>query len=169
MTSDYRVLGWCILIAIFMGIGIFIYDALQDYPLCQPKLSRPKKIKQKSKMKPWTIKKNANGQRPTDEFTLPLWADFKPKDFYFAIRWEDDVKMTVVCIVPVEYFDSKNEMLDDSMPIVQYLPNYLEEIVPGMYETDVSPHEVRRNLVEWGFRHNHFFQKFIDTQNGNRV
>lgn len=166
MTSDYQVLGWCILFAIIGMLGVFIYDALQDYPLYHPKPPRPKK--QKPKMKPWTIKKSANGRRPADEFTIPLWADFKPKDFYFAIYWQDDVKMTVVCIAPIEYFDSNNKMFDDSMPIVQYLPNYLEEIVPGMYETDISPHEVRRNLVEWGFKHNHFFQKFIDAQNGNR-
>lgn len=117
-------------------------------------------------MKPWDTQTKA-GKKPTDEFLIPLWADFKPKDFYFAIQWHDDVEATVIYMVPVDYYDLHNKMLNDSMPIVHLLPAYFEETIECIYEADAIPVErVVHDLTSRGFSHNYFFQQYIDKNNG---
>lgn len=117
-------------------------------------------------MKPWDIK--TTGNKPTDDFLVPLWAQFRPKDFYFASQWMDDVGSTLIYIVPSEYFDKFGNMYEDSMPIVHYLPEYLEEILPCVYEAeDIMMYRVEQELKSYGFNHNRWFQKFIDEQGEN--
>src|SRR5258708_6773525 len=120
-------------------------------------------------MKPWDIKGNFDGRGSSDAFTMPLWEKFDPTDFYFALRVESDVNMTIACFVPAEYFDLSGKMFYDSMPITKHIPPYLEEILPGMYEADIPIHEVRRVLLDRGFTYNHFFQKVVDKQEGNKL
>lgn len=112
-------------------------------------------------MKPWQI--HSSGKKVEDSFIVPLWAEFKPRDFYFASQWEDDVKTAVIYLVPREVFDKTGRMFEDSMPIIQHLPEYLEEILCGVYEADGIPqHLVEDDLKLRGFEHNIFFQKFVE-------
>ena len=110
-------------------------------------------------MKPWDID---TSKKPTDDFTIPLWAPFKPSDFYFASSISDGV--VVIYIVPSDFWDKNARTFHDSMPIIQHLPNYLQEIFEGGYEADVGfpLEEISRDLLRRGFSHNHFFQKYID-------
>jgi hypothetical protein len=118
-------------------------------------------------MKPWDIK-STNNKKPSDAFMLPLWAGFRPHNFYFAIKEIDGV--VVVFIVPREYFDKEGLMYDDSMPIVQYLPDYLIETLEGVYEVEGVPFDrVKRDMITRGFNHGHFFQNFIDRSNAKEI
>lgn len=110
-------------------------------------------------MKPWALKTET--RRPDDSFTIPLWAPYKPKDFYFAIIWEDETKTTVVYIVPGDYYDLTGKMFDDSIPIIQYLPSYLEEVSECEYETTKPMTEVQRDMTKLGFMNDHYFQRHI--------
>jgi hypothetical protein len=110
-------------------------------------------------MKPWALKLN---DRADDNFTVPLWEHYKPKDFYFATQWEEDVKSTIVYIVPADYFDVSGKMFSDSMPIVQYLPSYMEEVSECEYECKVPILNVQHDLLMIGFTHNQSFQRYID-------
>ena len=115
-------------------------------------------------MRPWNIK--TNGKKPSDAFMLPLWADFRPHNFYFAIRQVETVVM--VFIVPKEYFDEYGVMYEDSIPIVQYIPNYLIETIECIYEVEgIKLEDVRRDLIARGFSYGHFFQNFVDRSNIN--
>lgn len=111
-------------------------------------------------MKPWEV--HSNNRKPADEFTIPLWAQFKPCDFYFALSISDNA--VIAYIVPAEFWEKTTRIFYDSMPIVHHLPNYLEEIFEGGYEADsnISQAEVSNDLLRLGFSHNHFFQRYID-------
>lgn len=115
-------------------------------------------------MKPWDIK-TANGNRPDDSFMLPLWSGFRPHNFYFAtIGLEENI--TIVFIVPKEYFDEHGVMYEDSIPIVQYIPGYLTETSECIYEVEgVNVDSVRRDMIARGFSYGHFFQNFVNRQN----
>lgn len=119
-------------------------------------------------MKPWTF---YNGKtRPTDAFIIPLWASFKPKDFYIALLWHKETRTTTVYVVPSEFYDRNGCMFEDSIPIVQHLPNYMEEVLEGVYEADNVPIDVvSRDLFKRGFSHNHYFQRFIDGSGRSNV
>jgi hypothetical protein len=110
-------------------------------------------------MRPWLVK--TNNKNVADSFYIPLWAPYKPKDFYFAVIWEEDVKTTIVYIVPADYFDLSGKMFEDSMPILQYLPTYLEEVAECEYETHTPILEVQRDMVKIGFIHHMGFQRYI--------
>jgi hypothetical protein len=110
-------------------------------------------------MKPWEL--NKNNKRVADEFYIPLFDLYKPKDFYFAVIWEEDVKTTIVYIVPADYYDLSGKMYEDSMPIVQHIPPYLEEVSEGEYETHTPILKVQHDMVKAGFVHNMFFQRYI--------
>ena len=111
-------------------------------------------------MKPWEIK--SSGKKPTDAFLIPLWAEFRPKDFYFATSHDEE--STVVYIVPADYYEKFGCMYDDSIPIVQHLPNYLEEIFECVYEAprEMNLDFIHADMLRRGFSHNYFFQQFID-------
>lgn len=113
-------------------------------------------------VKPWEIR---SSKKPSDAFTIPLWAAFKPSDFYFASSLSEDV--VIIYIVPAEHWDRSCKTFHDSMPIVQHLPNYLQEIFEGAYEADegLTTQDVCRDLLRRGFTHNHFFQRYIDQYN----
>lgn len=110
-------------------------------------------------MKPWSIK--SVGKKPADSFIIPLWEPYKPKDFYFAILIVDNI--TIVYIVPSEFYNSTGAMFNDSMPIIQHLPSYLVEILEGVYEVEhVGYNIVKQDLLNKGFVNNDFFQKYIE-------
>lgn len=112
-------------------------------------------------MKPWNISFAHDDKERLDAFTIPLWQEFNHKDFYFAIQYQ--YESTLVFIVPKEYYDDKAVMFDDSMPIVQLLPESLIEIYSGVYETKKSLNDIKRELSEMGFIYDHFFQEFINN------
>lgn len=104
-------------------------------------------------MKPWESNDNKD------------WLDLLPKDFYFALECQNDLKYTIVYIVPVEYYDAHGYMYEHSFPITNILPIYLEEILEGVYETDLSFNFVKKDLVGKGFIHNSYFQAHIENIN----
>ena len=113
-------------------------------------------------MKPWTIK-TFGSKRPDDSFTIPLWNPYKPKDFYFATQWENECNSTIVYIVPKEFYETHSRMYDDSIPIIQHLPNYFEEISEGIYEASrMDEAAVRTDMMFRGFIHDDFFQRWAD-------
>jgi len=116
-------------------------------------------------MKPWHIKLTS-GKKVEDSFIVPLWAPFKPRDFYFAIRniMEEGKTVVVVYIAPREYYDNSGRMFHDSMPILHHLPTYMEETSEGVYEADqgINSHKVQNDFLRLGFEHNHYFQSYID-------
>ena len=113
--------------------------------------------------KPWHVKYLA--QKPSDDFIIPLWKGFKPKDFYFATSWESET--VLVYIVPCDYYISHAELYYDSMPIVHLLPDYLEEISDCIYKTNsISQHLVHKDMLASGFLNNFFLQKYIDQRYG---
>lgn len=116
-------------------------------------------------MYPWDIR-GTGDRKPTDEFTVPLWARFEHKDFYFTSHYQKDTKVTIVYIVPAEYFHKTGLMYDDSMPILHLLPPYLEEIMEGIYETSYNPDYVIHNLSTLGFSRSRHFDNLISRTSG---
>jgi hypothetical protein len=115
-------------------------------------------------MRPWDIS-TMNGKRVSDDFIIPLWKDFRPTDFFFAIRegFEDHTS-TIVYITPIEYFSKFHYMFGDSMPIINLLPEYLEEVHEGFYEVEtLSVEKVKEDLLVRGFIHSSVFQSFTDV------
>lgn len=116
-------------------------------------------------LKPWDIN---SFKKPSDDFTMPLWAPFKPGDFYFAIA---QTKPIIIFIVPAEFWDKNAKTFWDSMPITHHLPNYLCEIFEGGYEveSDIDSGQVCKDLFIKGFQHNHHFQNYIDRNKTSGV
>jgi len=104
-------------------------------------------------MYPWDIKGG-------DDNTLKAWLKLLPEDYYFAIY--DEMRITVVCIVPAAYFDATGIMYRDSIPVFHILPQYLIETFEGIYETNKPATEVYNDLLTAGFIHDVKFQSFMD-------
>lgn len=112
-------------------------------------------------IKPWTIHAPEN-QTLSDDFFVPLWKDFTPKDFYFAIQYEKDTACTLIYITPRDFYLEFGKMYNESLPIIQFLPTYLEEVFESVYETIVETWQVRSDLFQKGFINNPSFQRFVD-------
>jgi hypothetical protein len=113
--------------------------------------------------KPWDIY-TTRDHRPSDEFYVSLWRDFKPFDFLFSINVDTDAECAVLHLVPKEYFNVKGTMFDDSIPIVQYLPPYLEEVYEASYliDADFGPAKAQADMISRGFCMNKVFDKLVD-------
>ena len=117
-------------------------------------------------MKPWDIYTNGS-KRPDDAFIIPLWDQFVPKDFSFAIIPSDyKNNINIVYIVPTEYFDKEHCLYIDSMPIVNILPPYLEEIFEGAYEAhNASREKIKQDMKAIGFVWSYFLEIFLEKNN----
>ena len=111
-------------------------------------------------MKPWEL---ATSDKRLDENKYQAsWIGYMPRDFYFAIKFDNDV--AVIYIVPKQYFNLKKNMYELSMPIVHLLPEFLEETMPGIYEAkNVDRYTVNNEMVKRGFDYNVQFQVFIGS------
>lgn len=117
-------------------------------------------------MKPWDVR--FTNKKPSDAFLIPLWKDFLPKDFYFtAAAKERDNKRryTKIYVVPIGYFDLTSCMYFDSLPIINILPIYIEEVSDCIYETYYNPEYVINHMEELGFVRNIYFDNFVVKKN----
>ena len=71
--------------------------------------------------------------------------------FYYAILPPNDYSPTLVFICPIKYFDHRNDMIRESMPILHLIPEYFVETLEGIYETDIAEYLVRNDLIKRGF------------------
>lgn len=114
---------------------------------------------------PWDIDRSASSkdQDLIDWWKLPLWQAMRPKDFIFGMHFNIKTDITLVFIVPLEYFEQHQIMYQDSMPIGKMLPEYLIEFAEGAYETNKKFFNVKEDMLKIGFIENREFQKYLNA------
>jgi hypothetical protein len=121
-------------------------------------------------LKPWEIR-SVNGRFVEDSFYIPLWKDYRPRSFIFSINLDKDGDCAVLHLVPQDFFYSKRTMFYDSIPITQYLPDFLEEVYEAAYliDAETSIEAAKRDMIGRGFGTSKLFDQVINHYYSNNV
>ena len=90
-----------------------------------------------------------------DEY-FALCENSKPSDFYFAAKDHSGCfgGITMIVLVPKDYFQQEHCMWDQSMDLKHILPDYFFESMESVWESDQSVYDVRKDLLTRGFIEN---------------
>lgn len=117
------------------------------------------------KFKPWDwYDRNDLSYEPDEDFIIKEWSALKSSDFCFATTHSNLEKITIVYLVPEEYYETNGLMFAHSIPF-QDLPPYMVEILECVFEVpdEKASHEkICYDLKTLGFKYNRLFQTFVE-------
>ncbi len=107
------------------------------------------------------------------------YSKLQPKDFYFCVGIEpdlkfmveegmyekDEVNLTLVVIVPISFWNDNGYVYDQHLNIDHILPNHMGECMESHFESGKSVAETRDELLALGFQENEMFTKFMREHN----
>lgn len=102
------------------------------------------------------------------------YSKLEPKDFYFCVGVDPDLKMmveegmygedevstTLVIIVPTTFWHSNGHVYDQHLNIDHLIPDYMSECMESHFESSRSPAETRDDLLLLGFKESEKFTMF---------
>lgn len=91
---------------------------------------------------------------------------YKPNECYFYVNTtslDDEKDFTQITITSVDFFDKKGYLDEDFVQESVYLPDGVKEVIPAMFESDLSVSEAKHKMLELGFQRSAAFDDYCRT------